>query len=76
MAMKTPSVSRSLSAPVFTLRRTTPLTLSGFSLPITSSSTLSQITEIFGFLNSLSCRIFSARKLSRRCTTVRGRRNW
>jgi hypothetical protein len=47
-----------------------PFTLSVFSSPATSSSTVSQITEIFGFLNSRSCRIFSARKLSRRCTTV------
>src|SRR5262249_20186975 len=51
IAMKTPSARISVEALVLTLRRTTPLTFNGFSSPTTSSSTLSQITEIFGFLN-------------------------
>ncbi len=38
--------------------------------PVTSSSTESQTTSIFGCLNSRSWKIFSARKWSRRCTTV------
>ena len=33
-------------------------------------STTGQPGPVFGFLNRRSCRIFSARKLSRRCTTV------
>src|SRR5260370_894451 len=70
MATNMPSALRSLSARVLTLRRMAGLSLSGCSAPAPSSSTVSQITEILGFLNSRSCRIFSARKLSRRCTTV------
>ena len=40
------------------------------SRPVISSSTVSQSTVTLGFLNSRSCRIFSARKLSRRWTRV------
>src|SRR5438046_2299311 len=70
MAMKTPSIGNSATLAVLTLRRRTPVTLSGSPVPTTSSSTVCHRTEIFGFLNSRSCRILSARKLSRRWTRV------
>src|SRR6185437_2928979 len=59
---KQPSMFFWVIAPVLTFFRSTLLTLSGFSAPCTSSRTVSQITSIFGFLNSRSCRIFSERK--------------
>ena len=42
----------------------------GACVPMTSSTTLSQMTSIFGFLNRRSCRIFSARRKSRRWISV------
>ena len=63
MAMNTPSVGSVLSAPVLTLRSRTALTSgAGAVSPMISSSTVSQSTVTLGFLNSRSCRIFSARK--------------
>ena len=35
-----------------------------------SSTSLSSIQAIFGFARALSCMIFDARSVSRRCTTV------
>ncbi len=56
--------------PVRTLRSRSPVTTSGCPAPTTSSTALSQTTSIFGCANSRRCRIFSARRQSRRCTSV------
>ncbi len=71
MAMNTPSVAISFSAPVFTFLTRTPLTSgAGVVSPTISCSVVSHSTLTLGFLNNLSCRIFSARKLSRRWISV------
>ncbi len=62
--------SRSVSAPVLTFFSRTCVTVGGFWVPRISSMALSQITSTLGCANRRSCRMRSARKLSRRCTTV------
>jgi hypothetical protein len=71
MAMNTPISATSSVAPVCTCLMRMPVT------PVLSPSTSSSVwfhlmvtLPAFSFSNSLSCMIFSARNLSRRCTTV------
>ena len=52
------------------MRVFTAVTPKGASVPTTSVTSLSQTTAIFGCLNSRSCMIFSARRLSRRWISV------
>ncbi len=70
MAMKTPSTGTSVISPVFTFFSFAPVTDFGFSVPSTSSSTVSHITLIFGLSNRRCCSTFSARSSSRRCTRM------
>ena len=51
-------------------RSRTPVTASGVPPPTISSTVLFHTTSILGWANSRSCRIFSARSWSRRCTSV------
>ena len=53
---------------VLTFLRRTPVTLPP-STPRMSSTTVSQMKSILGFLRARSCMILEARKVSRRCTT-------
>ena len=69
MATKTPSTARSLTAPVRTLRRTTPVT-TPFSTSRISSTTVSSSKAILGLARAFSCMIFDARNAPRRCTMV------
>ena len=71
MAMNTPGAWSSLVSPVSVDVRRTPVT------PVLSPSTSSRVwfhssttLPFSAFSNSLSWRIFSARRLSRRCTRV------
>ena len=68
MATKRPSTGVSHWAPVLRFRSRTAVTLfwAGSS---TSSTTVSQVKEIFGFLSARSCMILDARRVSRRWTT-------
>jgi hypothetical protein len=72
MATNMPLTARSRVLAASTLRTRTPVT--PLSSPSTSSTTWSQISVTLppgpAFSNSFCCMIFSARSLSRRCTSV------
>src|SRR5882672_7939735 len=70
MATNTPCTGSTASLPVLAFLVRTPVTAGGSPLPMTSITALSQTTAIFGFLNSRSCMIFSARRLLRRWINV------
>src|SRR3989304_6859621 len=64
---KRPEDGEAFTAPVFTFLRRTPST---FFSPRTSTTSVSQITEILGFFRTRSCMILLARNWSRRWTIV------
>ncbi len=69
MATNTPETAMSVTAPARSRTRT-PLTERGAVVPRISSTALFHTTRTLGLANSRSCRMRSARKLSRRWMTV------